>query len=180
MPEKSYRWVGMEKLLTCGEKKQISMEKINVRGKPKGLGKLIRRIPSYLFQLGITKPFEAKTLVLSTRGRKSGKTLKSPVGFAKEGNNIYLASLYQDSDWYQNALKNPEVEIQIGKQHLKAHALRIDDPEEKADAYRAIVRAQGEKGAEQYYYITPEMDDKEIGSIGKSLPIMRFELKNPH
>ncbi len=151
-------------------------EKINVRGKPKGFGKFVRRIPSYLYRLGITKPFEATTIDLTTKGRKTGKTVRSSLGYARKENIIYIAALYQDSDWYQNALKNSKVEIQIGKQYMKAHASRVDDLEEKAEAYRAIVRTQGEKGAERYYFVKPSMDEQEIGEIGKALPIMRFEI----
>lgn len=158
------------------------MEKINVREKPGRFGKFFRRIPSYLYRLGVTKPFETNTLNLSTKGRKSGRTVRTSLGFAKKDNIIYIAALYPDSDWYQNTLKNQEVEIQIGKERMKAHASKVDDSEEKAEAYKAIVSTQrenmGENYVEKYYYVKPGMDDREIGSTGESLPIMRFELKN--
>jgi len=153
------------------------MGEIHIRGKPTGFGKFFRRIPSYFYRLGITKPFEATTLDLSTKGRKSGRTFRSSLGYAKKDNVIYNAALYQDSDWYKNALKYPDVEIQIGKEHMTAKAFRVDDPKEKPEAYKAIIKTQGEKGAEQWYYIKPGMNDKEIGEIGKSLPVMKLEIK---
>ncbi len=149
---------------------------INIRGKPKGLRKLFNRIPGYLYRAGLSKPFEANILVLSTKGRKSEKTVRTPLEYSKRGSVLYAASLYENSDWYPNALKSPEVEIQLGKKHLKARASRVDVLEEKAEAYKAIVRAYVEKGAERYYYVKPGMGDEEIAAIGKSLPIMRFEI----
>jgi len=152
------------------------VEEINVRGKPKGLAKYFRRIPSYLFKLGLSKPFEATTLLISTQGRKTRGTTKTPLGFAKKGEIIYLVALYQNSDWFKNALKYPEIEVQIGKEHMKAHASKVDVPKEKAESYIAIIKAQGEKGAEKYYYIKPGMNDEEIGAIGAKLPILRLDL----
>ncbi|MDP7080896.1 MAG: nitroreductase/quinone reductase family protein, partial [Candidatus Undinarchaeales archaeon] len=150
------------------------MGTIDVRAKPNAVFKFFTRIPSYLIRLGMTRPFEANILVLSTRGRKTGTTLRTPVGFARKDDIIYLAAVYKDPDWFQNALEDPEVKVQIGKRHLKGYASGVDDLEEKAEAYRAIVKAQGEKSAEQYYYVKPGMDDNQIGSIGEGLPMMRI------
>ena len=153
------------------------MKKINVREKPKGLYKFFSRIPGHLYRLGLSKPFEANTLVLYTKGRKTGRHISITVGFGKIENKIYIAALYESSDWYQNVLKNPEVELKMGRKKMKAQAFKVEDPNEKAKAYRAIVRTQGKKGAEKYYYVKPGMSEEEIGGVGKGLPIMRFEIK---
>ena len=98
-------------------------------------------------------------------------------GVVYEGRiSCFLNLSSYDPDWYENALKDPEVEVQIGKRHIKGQASSVEDLEEKAEAYRAIVKAQGEKSAEQYYYVKPGMDEKEIGSIGEGLPIMRIQM----
>lgn len=153
------------------------MEKIDIHRKPKGLYRFLSRIPGYLYRIGFSSIFEASMLILSTKGRKSGKTFRVPLGYARKVDCVYVAALYKSSDWYRNAIKNPEVEIQIGKTHMKAHASKVDDLEEKAKAYRAIVRANGERGAKTFYYTKPMMNNEEIGNIGKKLPIIRFEIK---
>lgn len=152
------------------------MVKIDIRGKPGGFGKYLSRIPAYLYRIGFTKPFEAKILVLSTRGRKSGKIIKFPLGYAGNKNIIYLTSLHEGSDWYENTKNYPEVEIQIGKEHLKARAQKVEGTDEKARAYESIVKNQGEKNAEQFYYIKPGTSDNDIGTIGRELPVLRLEI----
>lgn len=50
---------------------------------------------------------------LSVTGRKSGKTTSRPVWFVAEGNTLYLLPVQgSDTEWYQNVLKNPAIEVQ--------------------------------------------------------------------
>ena len=51
-------------------------------------------------------------MVINHTGRKSGELRKTPVNFAEVDGEIYcVAGAGRTSDWYQNVLANPNVEI---------------------------------------------------------------------
>lgn len=80
-------------------------------------------------------------LLLTTRGRKSGRVYTWPVCYVVEGENLLLVAsaggMPRNPAWYHNLLANPNVTIEIGKQSLKM----VAEPQEGSarDAYWARV-----------------------------------------
>ncbi len=78
----------------------------------------------------ITPPGHAEmtvpSLLLTTRGRKSGENYIFPLFYGTSGDSyIVVASkggAPQHPGWYRNILANPEVEVQVGTRKLKARA----------------------------------------------------------
>jgi deazaflavin-dependent oxidoreductase (nitroreductase family) len=69
-----------------------------------------------LFRLGLggvmTNPLSGYIMVMKTIGRKSGKVRYAPVNYTIWNGNVYCISGGRThSDWYQNLLANPEIEI---------------------------------------------------------------------
>lgn len=66
------------------------------------------------------------SLLLTTKGRKSGEKYIFPLFYGKVGNSyLVVASKGGAPDhpgWYKNLLANPEVEIQVGTDKLKVRA----------------------------------------------------------
>ncbi len=148
---------------------------IDLREKPKSLYRIFSRIPLYLYRLGLSRPFEANNImVLTTKGRKTGRGISTPLGFVQAGNAVFIPSVYKDSDWLMNARKDPEVQVQIGKVKRKALAEIEEDPDQRAKVFLAMMRAMDEKNAEKYYYVKPGMDDDQVRTIGRSLHILRL------
>jgi proline iminopeptidase len=79
------------------------------------------------------------SLLLTTKGRKSGEKYIFPLFYGKTGNSyIVVASKGGAPDhpsWYKNLLANPEVEIQVGTDKLKVRA-RITSGEERARLWK--------------------------------------------
>lgn len=75
------------------------------------------------------------TLLLTTRGRKTGKLRRTGLIYGQDGPHYLLVASNGGAPahplWYRNLVENPEVEIQVGADKLKAHA-RTATPEEKA------------------------------------------------
>jgi proline iminopeptidase len=73
-------------------------------------------------QPGLSVP----SLLLVTKGRKSGENYLFPLFYGETGKSYYLiASKGGAPDhpgWYKNILANPEVELQVGTKTLKARA----------------------------------------------------------
>ena len=75
------------------------------------------------------------SLMLTTKGRKSGQKFVFPLYYGTTGDSyIIVASKGGAPDhpgWYKNLVANPEVEVQVGTKKLKAKA-RTVSAEERA------------------------------------------------
>jgi F420H(2)-dependent quinone reductase len=80
-------------------------------------------------------------LLLTTRGRKSGKTRVVPVVPFVEGEQTYvIASMGgqpQHPAWFFNLEANPDVDVQTGDERWRAHA-EVLSPEERAAIWPKI------------------------------------------
>jgi len=65
-------------------------------------------------------------LLLTTRGRRSGRTYTHPLLYAKDGERFVIVGSKGGSDahpaWYHNLLAHPDVELQVGPEIFKARA----------------------------------------------------------
>lgn len=75
-----------------------------------------------------------QSLLLTTRGRKSGKLYRTALYYGQDGDRYLLVPSNGGSDehpsWYLNLVANPEVEVQVGADKFMARA-RTATPEEK-------------------------------------------------
>ena len=75
------------------------------------------------------------TLLLTTRGRKSGKLRRTALIYGQDGDNyVVVASrggAQKHPAWYLNLSDNPDVEVQVGGDKFSARA-RTAGPDEKA------------------------------------------------
>jgi deazaflavin-dependent oxidoreductase (nitroreductase family) len=81
------------------------------------------------------------TLLLTTTGRKSGKTRNAPLLYV-DNNGSYLiigskGGMPDHPQWYLNLTDNPECEIRVSTLHTKAHA-RTATGEERARLWKKI------------------------------------------
>ena len=81
------------------------------------------------------------TLLLTTRGRKSGKLRRTALIFGRDGKNYLLVASKGGAPnhplWYLNLVDNPEVEIQVGADKLTARA-RTATKEEKPRMWKLM------------------------------------------
>ena len=76
------------------------------------------------------------TLLLTTRGRKSGKLYRTALIFGQDGDRYLIVPSNGGSDndpsWYSNLVENPEVELQVGADKFKARARNASAAEKPA------------------------------------------------
>jgi deazaflavin-dependent oxidoreductase (nitroreductase family) len=74
------------------------------------------------------------TLLLTTRGRKSGKLRRTALIYGRDGDRFVVVAskggAKKHPEWYLNLVENPEVEVQVGAEKFKARA-RPATPDEK-------------------------------------------------
>ncbi len=75
----------------------------------------------------------APVLLLTTTGRKSGRSRTTPLNFLQDGDNKVIAASNgghpQHPGWYFNLRANPDVEVQIGRERKRVRAEVADDAE---------------------------------------------------
>ena len=81
------------------------------------------------------------TLLLTTRGRKSGLLRRTALIFGRDGKDYMVVASKGGAPkhpaWYLNLVANPEVEIQVGADKLKARA-RTATQEEKPRLWKIM------------------------------------------
>jgi deazaflavin-dependent oxidoreductase (nitroreductase family) len=71
------------------------------------------------------------TLLLTTRGRRSGVLRRTPLIYGRDGDSYVVVASYggspQHPDWYFNLDAEPDVEIQVGRDVMPARASTVGD-----------------------------------------------------
>ena len=79
------------------------------------------------------------SLLLITKGRKSGQKFLFPLFYGRAGQGYFVVASKggapEHPGWYRNLLANPEVEIQVGTEKMKARA-RVASGEERAKLWK--------------------------------------------
>jgi deazaflavin-dependent oxidoreductase (nitroreductase family) len=89
------------------------------------------RIPIGLYRVGLAGQLGRSTLLLTTRGRKTGRRRTTPLNYLVEGDVTYvLAGMGPGSDWLRNLQAAPRVQVQVGRRRFDARAETIVDPAE--------------------------------------------------
>lgn len=83
-----------------------------------------------------------KTLLLTTKGRKSGKDIPTPLIFDKSGEAyVVIASkggAPDHPDWYKNMEVNPVAEVQAGREHARVR-MRVAEGAEREKLWKQLV-----------------------------------------
>ncbi|WP_328496332.1 nitroreductase family deazaflavin-dependent oxidoreductase [Streptomyces sp. NBC_00414] len=81
------------------------------------------------------------TLLLTTRGRKSGKLRRTAVIYGRDGENVIVVGSNGGKPehplWYLNLVASPDAHVQIGEEHLDVRA-RTATEEEKPDLWKLM------------------------------------------
>ncbi len=80
------------------------------------------------------RPMKDVILLLTTSGRKTGRPHTIGLQYELIDGRYYLgAADGTRADWYRNIVKNPSVEIQVGRKNIPATAAVVCDPKEITD-----------------------------------------------
>ncbi|WP_248959927.1 nitroreductase family deazaflavin-dependent oxidoreductase [Sphaerisporangium perillae] len=82
------------------------------------------------------------SLLLTTRGRKSGKLRRTALIYGRDGDDHVVVGSNGGADhhpaWYLNLLEHPEVDVQVGADKFAAQA-RVATDEEKPRLWELMV-----------------------------------------
>jgi proline iminopeptidase len=94
----------------------------------------------------------SKTLLLTTKGRKTGEPRTTPLIYESAGDGQYVivaskGGAPEDPGWYRNLAKDPAVELQVKADVFPAHA-RVAEGEERERLWK--LAAQQWPGYDEY------------------------------
>jgi deazaflavin-dependent oxidoreductase (nitroreductase family) len=103
------------------------------------------------------------TLLLTTKGRKSGQPRALPLIYGEAGgSHVIIASkggMPSHPVWYLNLVADPECEIMVGSKRIRARARVAEGPE------RARLWAQMAK-------LYPPYDEYQTRAAGRTIPVV--------
>ncbi len=83
-----------------------------------------------------------RMLLLTTKGRKSGRERTTPLLCIEDGDNLVVIASYggsdRDPDWWLNLKSNPEAQVQMGSRKMTVRAEKAS-AEEKRRLWPVIV-----------------------------------------
>ena len=106
-------------------------------------------VPMFRLGLGpfIGNPLSGYIMVLKTIGKKSGKLRYTPVNYAIHQGDLYcIAGWGKRSDWIQNILANPTIEVIHPDGPLAGACEMVADPVNRITIIRKILKNAGFAG----------------------------------
>ena len=83
-------------------------------------------------------------LLLTTTGRKSGKTRTVPLGFLRDGSTYVIIASYgglpRNPAWYLNLNSQPDATIQVKRQAMRVKA-ETASPEKRRELWARLIEA---------------------------------------
>ncbi len=81
------------------------------------------------------------TMLLTVRGRKTGKSYTTPLIYIKDKDRYVIAAAYSGSDkdpfWWRNLQSNPEAELQVMNKRIKVRAEKAL-PDERETLWQSL------------------------------------------
>ena len=93
-----------------------------------------------------------RELEITVTGRKSGRSISTPVWFIHEGQKLYLIPVKgTDSNWYKNVLAEPTMQIFAGERKLTTKAIPVSNPRRVAELVDKLRSKYGPGEVKKYY-----------------------------
>lgn len=120
-------------------------------------------------------PLGDEIMVITTTGRKTGRSFSTPIGYLRDGSSVIALTSRNASDWYKNALKSRQVRLEIkGKTYL-AQATPIDDPDERKSIFERY-RQERARYFRRLFGVPADASREELEKALESRRLIRFYL----
>jgi len=108
---------------------------------------LIMADSEFLRNLGLTKELE-----ITVTGRKSGRSVSTPVWFVHENGRLYLVPVKgSDSSWYRNLVAKPTMQISAKGRKITVKANPITDQRKVSEVVEKLRSKYGAGEVKKYY-----------------------------
>lgn len=116
-------------------------------------------------------------MVITTTGRKTGKTYSVPIGYLRDGETIIaLTNAQSPSNWFRNLQKIPHAVLEIKGQKLRVRAHPVSSPEERARLF-GLYRQQRAANFHNYFGVPIESPEADLQKALATRQFIRFEIQ---
>jgi deazaflavin-dependent oxidoreductase (nitroreductase family) len=157
--------------------------KIKETQPPRGLTRILYRLPILLYRLHLGWLLGERFLLLTHIGRVSGTprwTVLEVIRHDREGDAYVVVSAWgEKSDWYRNIQKSPQVIIQVGRKRMEAVAERLSQEGAESEIldyarrYPRLLRALSRLMGYQV-----EDSEEDYRALARLVPVVAFYPKN--
>lgn len=148
------------------------------RGKtpiPKSAYKFVNPIMKAILRSPMHGLLSHAMMVLTFKGRKSGKTISTPVGYTRKGNSLIVFTF---GSWWVNLQNNAELTMRLQGRDVKGRANIVRDLQEVKKRINSIVEERGEKMARGLGFerVPENASDEEIRRASQNLTFIQVDL----
>jgi deazaflavin-dependent oxidoreductase (nitroreductase family) len=112
-----------------------------MRNRPGLFLRFLLRLPILQYKIGLGKSIGDRILILNTRGRITGMPRQTALGYAYDPSTksyLVMTGWSGRSDWYRNALAEPEVALWVGSMKMLARASKLTLEENVTEIKRML------------------------------------------
>jgi deazaflavin-dependent oxidoreductase (nitroreductase family) len=154
----------------------------NARPAPGKIQKRFARMPLYLYRFGLGSLFGESLLVITHRGRRSGKLFQTPVEVVSHDADSHEYFVWsgrgQRSNWYRNLVAEPAVAIQVGRRRWIPQQ-RFVSPEEAAERFAAYARRRPRAAQRLRESVLENTAEATDAAMAEALPMVAFSDRGP-
>jgi deazaflavin-dependent oxidoreductase (nitroreductase family) len=103
------------------------------------LRRLVNLAPTLLLRSPLHPLMSGRFLLLTYRGRRTGRSYTVPAAYRRRGNELILTT---DSSWWHNFTEPSPVTVRVAGRPRTGTAQAIRDPQQVADALKHLIRGQ--------------------------------------
>jgi deazaflavin-dependent oxidoreductase (nitroreductase family) len=156
------------------------VEKIKEIQPPRGLTRLMFRLPIWFYRLDLGGLLGTRFLLLTHTGRKTGlprQSVLEVVRYNKASDLFVVAAGFGTrSDWYQNVTANPQVTIDSGGRRIQAIARQLTAEEAGKELLDYHQRYPGMiNKLARFMGYRLEGSEADVRALGEMLPMISFQ-----
>lgn len=116
------------------------------KSRPGWLLRRLYRLPPLLYRVGLAGRLGRRFLLLTMRGRKTGRPYTCGLNYVEDADTIYVFSGHGQTDWYRNVAAGGHVQVQIGRGRWSGQARPVTDRSERRRALALLRRCAADQG----------------------------------
>ncbi len=141
------------------------------RTPPRGLARLLARLPIWLYRIRLGWLLGHRFLLLTHIGRKTGvprRTVLEVVDHHRPTGTYFVAAAWGErAQWLRNVQRNPEVGVSVGRRRLSAVAEQLP-----ADEAERVLRTYANRHRIAMRALARLLGSDDIPTLARTIPIV--------
>lgn len=129
----------------------------------------------FMLRRGWMGPAENFLMVITTTGRKTGRSATIPIAYKRDGDDI-IALNPGNSNWFRNVLANGQAVIEVKRQRMPVTGTLVENEAERQRIF-GMYRSDDPKVFERIFKLLPSAPEEELQAELRKWKFVRFKAK---